>query len=439
MNRDSTGEGTPARTSMPARVRRLMARLETPGHWLNAGRLQFYSKGALICYAAWIAIYFYKAVWLRHEYINPLALDFLPFWSSSYLALHGHAVDAYNLSILEKIESNAISHPVGILPWLYPPSYLLFVYPFALLPWRIAAAAFLFGTYALFVKAMHSIVRRREAILVAVAFPGAALVMAAGQNGLLTASLAALGLVLLPRRPVAAGVFFGLLCMKPQLAVLFPFALACSGSWRALASLALTAGSMLAVSVIAFGTDTLAAFIHNMGMAAGYVEAGQAALARIPTVFSLVTFAGAPTGFAYAGQAASAIFSAAAVFHAWRAESSYPLRAATLACASLMVSPYLYDYDLAWYGVIIAWYCKHVIDHGWRTGEREWLVLLWMMPFAGVLLVKHAHFQFMPLVSAFTLGMLARRIAVERRNRTANACAATVERDEGHAPASAAS
>jgi hypothetical protein len=384
-------------------------------HWLDTKRLRFYSIGALVCYAVWLAAYFYKAVWHPGGYVVPLAMDFLPFWSSSYLALHGHAADAYNVFTLEKIESDLISHPAGVLPWLYPPTFLLFVYPFALLPWKVAAVTFLGGTCTLFVKGIHSIVPRREAILVALAFPGTALVIVLGQNGLLTASLAALGLVALPRRPVLAGIAFGILCMKPQLAVLFPLALVASRSWRALVSLCVTALAMLALAVAAFGTETLLASLHNMGMAQGFVENGRAALARVPSAFSLVKLAYGPAMVAYAAQEVSAIYAAVAVFLVWHRRAPYPLRAAVLVCASLMVSPYLFDYDLAWYGVITAWYVKHAIASGWKRGEREWLVLLWLMPIAGILLVKQVHFQFLPLISAVTLSMLLRRTALERR------------------------
>jgi Glycosyltransferase family 87 len=387
--------------------------VEKKQHWLSAERLRFYSVGVLICYGVWLVVYFYKAVWHPREYIHPLALDFLPFWSASQLALHGHAADAYNQTIIEQIERAAINHEVGILPWLYPPMFLLAVYPLALLPWKVAAVAFLGGTYALFVKAIHTIVPRREAVLVAMAFPAAALVMVSGQNGLLTASLAAFGLNALKRRPVLAGFCFGVLSMKPQLAMLFALALLCSRSWRALAALAATSLGMLAVALIAFGTETLAAFVHNMGMAAGYVEEGRAALARVPSAFAMIKLAHGPTALAYAAQAVSAAMAIAAVYHAWHREASHELRCAILVCASLMMSPYLFDYDLTWYGVLIAWYARHAMNTFWQRGEREWLLVLWLVPFAGILLVMRIHIQFMPIVSAATLWMLCARLTFE--------------------------
>ncbi|MGV2290633.1 glycosyltransferase family 87 protein [Trinickia sp. YCB016] len=386
-------------------------------HWLNGERLRTYSIVTLACYAMFVLIYLFRALYWERGELPPLAMDFLPFWSTSFLALHGHAVDAYNVKLLTAVETSAISYPHdggGILAWLYPPTFLLFVYPLALLPYKLAAVLFIGTTYGVFVKTIYTIVPSRQTLLVALAFPGAALVAIVGQNAFLTAALAGSGLVLLRRRPVAAGVIFGLLCMKPHLAVLFPLALLCSRSWRAFGAFAITAISTLAIAVFVFGVGTLSAFLHNAGMAAGYVETGRAALARMPTLFAMAKFAHEPSALAYGLQAASALFAAGAVCFAWGRESSYSLRAATLICASLLVSPYLYDYDLAWYGVLIAWYVKHAMKNGWMRGEREWLVLLWVMPLAGVLLVRHAPLQFMPLITAATLWMLVRRIAIER-------------------------
>lgn len=384
-------------------------------HWLNGERLRTYALVALACYGVFFAVYLYRTEWQHRADFGPLALDFLPFWSASFLALHRHAIDAYNLVTLTAVETDAISRSPGILPWLYPPTFLLLVYPLALLPFKIAAAAFLGGTLALFVSVLRAIVPGRQTVLLALAFPGTALVLVSGQNGLLTASLVGLGLVLLRRHAALAGLCFGLLCIKPHLAVLLPLALLCARSWRALGAMALTAATLLAVSVLLFGAGTLLAFLHNAGFISGLVESGRAALARIPTVFAMATLAHVPRAWAYAAQGASALLAAAAVCHAWGRDCPYALRAAVLVCASLLVSPYLFDYDLAWLGVLIAWYVRHGLARGWQHHEREWLVGLWFAPIAGVLVVAQLKFQFMPLVIAATLGMLMRRIAQERR------------------------
>ncbi|MFP3186845.1 MAG: DUF2029 domain-containing protein, partial [Paraburkholderia sp.] len=111
----------------------------------------------------------------------------------------------------------------------------------------------------------------------------------------------------------------------------------------------------------------------------------------------------------------SAWIAAAAVCYAWGRDCAFALRAAVLVCASLLVSPYLFDYDLTWLGVLIAWYARHGLARGWKRYDREWLVGLWFIPVAGVFVVMQLKFQFMPLVTVATLWMLTRRIAQERR------------------------
>ncbi|WP_242665807.1 glycosyltransferase family 87 protein [Paraburkholderia ginsengiterrae] len=385
-------------------------------HWLNADRLRLYPLVVLGCYVLFAVLYLVRLT--GRSDMNPFVMDFLPSWSAATLALHGHAADAYNVHALSLIEIAAqprFATANGILPWLYPPNTLLLVLPLALLPYTAAAVLWLGGAYVLFVRMIRTIVAERQAMLPALFFPGAIFVVSVGQNGLLTAALAGYGLIALRRHPVVAGVCLGLLCMKPQLALLFPLALLCSRSWRALAALVLTAASTLALALLVFGTGTLSAFLHNTGIATHSIESAHATLARVPTIFALATLLHAPAWLAYAGQGACALAAAAAVGYAWGRECSYSLRAATLICASLLVSPYLYDYDLAWYGVLIAWYCRHALNEGWGRGEREWLVVLWVAPLSGMLIIACGPFQFMPLISLATLWMLLRRIARERR------------------------
>ncbi|WP_042337657.1 glycosyltransferase family 87 protein [Paraburkholderia ferrariae] len=396
---------------------------QTRPHWLNSERLRLYPLVALACYVLATLSYLVRVLWLHPgEHLGPISLDFVAFWSASHLALQGHAMSAYHVPTITAVETAALGHDVGLLPWLYPPTFLLFVYPLALMPYRLAATVFLGFTLLAFVAVCHATLPRRRVALIALAFPGAAIVLAAGQNGLLTASFIGLGLVMLERRPWLAGFCLGLLCIKPHLAVLIPLALLGSRSWRALFATAATALAMLAVSTLAFGFGTLQAFVQNMGLIAGFVDSGVAALARIPTFFSLARMLHVPTSLAYALQGVSACVGALAVIYAWWRPCAFELRAATLVCATLMVSPYLFDYDLTWYGILIVWFARYALKRGFLRWEKEWLALLWVVPVSGIAVIDRLHFQFFPLVTCLTLAMLLRRVALERRMSAGMAC-----------------
>ncbi|KAB0643980.1 glycosyltransferase family 87 protein [Burkholderia latens] len=388
-------------------------------HWLNRDRVRIYAAGALLAELLFVVIYVIRVSLSHHGALPPLSQDFAPIWSAARLAAHGHAIDAWHFSALFAVEKLAVPTMTladGTLPWLYPPTMLLWVLPLGHLPYVPALVLWLGVTYALFAVAIRAIVQRGDALLCALAFPAAFLAVIAGQTSLFTATLAAIGLLLLNRRPVLAGICFGMLTMKPQLAMLFPLALLCAGQWRALAAWAATIAGTAALATLAFGTGPWFAFTHGVHAAYQVVGAGESKLARMPTLFALATLAGWPAYVARALQLLSATVAAIAVVYAWRGACSYALRAATIACACLLVSPYLYDYDLTWYGLVIAWYARYAWTHGWRRFDREWLLLMWVMPLAGLLLVPRLSFQFMPLVTLASLALLVSRIAQERHD-----------------------
>lgn len=388
-------------------------------HWLNRDRVRFYAGGVLLTELLFIGIYLFRVSLVRHGAPEPLSQDFSPIWSAARLAAHGHAVDAWNfpaLFALEKLAVPTMSVADGTLPWLYPPTMLLVVLPLGWLPYTLAAVLWLGATCIAFAAVIRAIVQRDTALLCAFAFPGVFLALIGGQTSLFTATLAGIGLIELNRRPVVAGICMGLLTVKPQLAVLFPVALLCAGQWRALAAWAATIAGSAALTALVFGFGTWLAFAQGVHDALLIVSTGQSKLARMPTLFALATMAGWPAFVAHTLQLLSATVAAIAVVYAWRGACAYALRAATLACACLLVSPYLYDYDLTWYGLVIAWYARYAWTHGWRRFEREWLLLMWAMPLAGLLLVPHLSFQFMPIFTLASLALLVGRIAHERRD-----------------------
>ena len=63
-------------------------------------------------------------------------------------------------------------------------------------------------------------------LLLALAFPAVLINIGHGQNGFLTAALLGGALVVLDRRPLVAGILFGLLVYKPQYGLMIPLVLA---------------------------------------------------------------------------------------------------------------------------------------------------------------------------------------------------------------------
>ncbi|MDM8358462.1 hypothetical protein [Pandoraea communis] len=155
----------------------------------------------------------------------------------------------------------------------------------------------------------------------------------------------------------------------------------------------------LVLSVVVFGPETITGFLHSVQSAQAAASAGQAHLLRISSVF---------------------IMAHAPLWLAW----------ALLSAASLM-SPYVHDYDVAWFGILIAWLCAHGKAHGRRTGEREWPVLLWLTPLAGVMVVSFVGFPFMPFITIATLAGVQRRLRLDSSPGSASAMAPLANGGDG--------
>ena len=146
----------------------------------------------------------------------------------------------------------------GFYPWPYPPSFLFVAATLATAPVFLSMLTWTLATFAAFAAAIARISSSRRDMLLMLATPAAWLNLYIGQNGALTAALIGFGLILLPARPVAAGICIGLLSVKPHLGLLIPVALLAGGYYRAFASAAVTVVALALVNDRGFRRRALA-------------------------------------------------------------------------------------------------------------------------------------------------------------------------------------
>jgi hypothetical protein len=118
--------------------------------------------------------------------------------------------------------------------WSYPPSIMLLAAPFGKLGYLTALAIWTFLGLALFIAVAWRNVSDWRGPLPVLMSPAALMCLISGQSAFVTAALLISVFALMDRRPLAAGVLVGLLTIKPQLGLLFPFFLIASGRWRCL-------------------------------------------------------------------------------------------------------------------------------------------------------------------------------------------------------------
>lgn len=391
-------------------------------HWLTLERLTIYPIALFGSEVLAALIFFILYPHLQNVDPGlPFSSDFRVFWGASYLALHGYAADAYNIEKLFdalRLADPALIRPRAWFNWFYPPTFLLAVLPLALLPYLMSYALFVLGTLAGYLALLRRIVPMAGSTLVviALAFPPTILTAFNGQNAFLTATLAGLGLMLLERRPVLAGVCIGLLSIKPHLAVLFPLALVCSRSWKALLAAGLTALGLTVLSVAVLGMRTIPAFLEGIHLARTLASAGELPLAKMPTVYGALRLLGLSTDVANGLHILVALVAALVVVAVWRKPLPLYLRASVLVTSSLLISPHMYDYDLTWLALPMAWLANQGIQNGWRRGERELLLGAWISPMVTVALANGFSLQLEPLVILLMLIALLRRAHIPKRS-----------------------
>jgi hypothetical protein len=330
--------------------------------------------------------------WLIDAQGRPLASDFVNVYAAGRLAGDGHAPLAYDWAAHKAMEVRALGHGFdNYYGWHYPPPFLFVAAGLALLPFLAAAVIWLALTLPLYAATVRAIAGTRAGWCLALGFPAVLWNATAGQNGFLTAALFGGTLALLERQPVLAGVCLGLLTYKPHFALLFPFALAAGGYWRALITAGAVALAMAALSWFAFGSETWMAFFRWMPTTTQAVLGdGRADWDRLQSVFGFVRahhgLFGGSEMLAWTAQIAVALIVTALVSGLWRTRAPYALKAAALAAGALLVTPYLYMYDLVVLAVAVAFLLRHARDRGFSSVDVVALaaatVLLLIYPYA---------------------------------------------------------
>ena len=352
-------------------------------HWLNAERIRVYSWMTVVIFAAvyvaWLGLSLPSLVDPRGK---PFGYDFMAYWSAARLALTGRPEAVFDEGVIAAVQHAAVPALPGIVfPWHYPPTFLLPVVPLGVLPYPAALALFVVAMAALGAVLVHRVLPDRRAWITAAATPAGLIGLLDGQNAFLTVALAGFALLWLERRPIAAGVLIGLLALKPHLAVLFPLALLAEGRWRSIAAAAVTVIVLTVASFLAFGWEIWAAFLRHLPMTEAMGETGAVPWGTMPSAYVFVRALGASVAVARGLQIAVAVFAGGVVWRAWRNRAGpFEAKAATFLAGSLLVSPYLFYYDLIWAALAVAWLALLGLRSGFRRGEREIYLFAWLAP-----------------------------------------------------------
>jgi hypothetical protein len=239
------------------------------------------------------------------------------------------------------------------------------------------------------------------------ALPAAFWTLGLGQNSFLTAALFGAGTLWIDRRPILAGFCFGALCYKPHFAILVPVALVAGGHWRALCAALGSAAALCGLSLIVFGWETWRSFLAAAAGSHATYASGRINFGAFITPFGGVMVAGGTPNAAFIAQAAAALGAGLLVAFVWRRSRSLPIRAATLAAATLVAVPVALIYDLMLAAVAAAWLAR---DPAGLTGwEKVALTALFVLSMIPPSLAEAWHLPAGPSVALVLLALIAVR------------------------------
>jgi hypothetical protein len=368
-------------------MRGILTKVLRDARWIDHERVAGYARIVLAAELAFLA-YGHATTWRQ-------GTDLVAFWSAGRLAVHGHAAAAYDFAAVAADQA-AQGFP-DVSPFLNPPPFLALAAPLGWLSYPAALVVWTLATYAAYALAIRWL--PRVAYWPALAFPGVVLSAMAGQNGLLTTALLAGSIGLLPRRQLAAGALMGLMVIKPQLALLAPVAFAAGREWKAFAAAAVTAAAAAGLSLWLFGWKTFQAFIAGTEVG-GSLFARPELGGKIKTIYALALQSGAPGWMAIVVQALAAALAAAAVWRVWRRNREPLARAAVLAAATPLATPYLLLYDVVFLVLPIVWLGAEGLRRGFRPGERIVLGVIYVLPVLALVA------PFAPIVPTLSLGLV---------------------------------
>ncbi len=337
--------------------------------------------------ALWMAEVYLSSLWtLNSKGFSELShrlpyWDFTNLWAGSRMAIDGHVAALFDVDAYRATLRGMFSPDLQNQEWSYPPSILLLGVPLATLPILPAYLIWTVGTVLCLWVAIRPLKLGTALELAIVLSPAAIWNSVFGQNGALTTALLIGGLAVAPRRPVLAGILFGLLTIKPHLGILVPFCLLASGNWRAILSAIGTAVLIVVATGLFFGFDVWRLFLSETRplmtsiMEAPYPQPYQY---NAITVFFTARAIGLGLTAAYGVQAVVTVASIAATVWLWRPGRlvSHQERVALTAVLAILATPYGYSYDAIGVAVAVAMLAAMA-----SRLPRLILAICWLWPF----------------------------------------------------------
>jgi len=389
------------------------------GAWIDKDRLLFYPAVIVVFTIAAMTYVLASNGWMLPSGA-PYGSDFISFWTAAREAVAGNPLVPYERSQFEPAQLALFPKSV-YFAFFYPPHYLMYLMPLGGLSYYAAFVLWIFVTFgAAFWVLVQIAGKPKHLLLLALAFPATFLTISHGQNAFLSAALFGGGLLLLERRPILAGVLFGLLTFKPQLGLLIPIILLAGGHWRVIISACVTLVLLMLLSALVFGIEVWGSFFAQADYAVLTMREGLVSWAKMISIYAGLRIFGFGDSIASILHWLIAAFVAAVTFWAWlpRNKVDHSLKKALVLTAALIVTPFGLNYDMFLLAPAIAFVVVHGMEAGFMPYEKSTLALIYFSPIF-VLLSMAGGFSLAPIFLILMFALILRSMRPDTKHNAA--------------------
>ncbi|MES2985121.1 MAG: glycosyltransferase family 87 protein [Pseudomonadota bacterium] len=366
--------------------------------------------GSLIAFALLVALCAKRIDHASHgkastDYSNVLVSDFVNDWTAAHLVHADKVAVLFDRAAYRQYMDDMWGRPVEPHDWSYPPHLLTLIAPLHALPyfpaWALWSALGLLAYYCAMRRAQPALPRGWQALILL--GPASMVNLMHGQTGFFSAAFLLGGLYLLPKKPWMAGVLFGLLTLKPHLGLLLVPLLLMLWQWRAILAACATAGTLIGLSLLQWGVAPWVAYFTTTRMNhLDFLEHYEGFYTLVmPGAMAAQRMLGVPMGTAWVGYGAVALASAAAALWIVRREGLTARAILGLALATLLVTPYGFNYDMTIIALPLGVYLYAQATMRSPFAAASWW-FLWIAPAAIYLLNLFS----LPLVAVALIGTL---------------------------------
>lgn len=286
-------------------------------------------------------------VWMVAKQPN-FSNDFMGIWSFARYVTSQPAAGIYDGDRIGLFQRQLFPGLQGMYAFAYPPPFLLAISWLAKFNYISARLIWSGSSMVLLCLVLWRLLTPNDrwfGVLASLVAPASYINAIGGETGWFTAAFLLAGFTLLSKRPRLAGIAFGLLSLKPQLALLVPFALLGGGFYRTLLSAAVTVFVLYTTSYLALPHDVWAAWLgHIVSFQSQELSKSLSLTSIMVTVTANLLSLGLPPFLVTAVQGMTSLICAILTYLSFR-KGNIRLAAAALLVGSFLATPHSFVYD----------------------------------------------------------------------------------------------